>query len=663
MSESRQTRRSDVDLLRQLASAVASYRLFPGDTQQDGFQAAAARVIEAANATLVAGPLHVDIRSGHFKTSRGEVPNDEVLDRFAVLCFERRVEHIHIVRAPNDRDLAALGEVLSLPVGEALESGGASAHLRARGVSSIVMGEVAPEGTDEADLFDLARLSPDQLALWERLKDPDGLAASLLVSGLPSDPSTAAQDLYGRFRALHEVLPTAATARSDLFGQIRRVLDHLPTAVAREFTATVMSRLTRDTFASDHAIDLTDSELADVLVDLARHGGPDPIELGRRIAQMTDRKDEVLALVAARMEGTPDVRDLVKGVRPTMLALSKTDDETQVRQAIADALAEGLLSAANADASYLRGIYPDTLEDGRTLALLALRDYLLNETNRASIQRVLDVWTVLTQEAVAALDAVEVLRLLEVLEDPSRREDQGSTREAIAGAVASVPTSALVLDIVERIGEEVTAEEVHDLLRHFGGPALDAVLDLLANAEDRTTRSQLVSLAADLAATDTQRIAQRLGDPRWYVVRNIATILGRVGGADVLTPLISLSTHQDATVRREVARGLVRSGGSDAVPYLRRLADDREASVRTTALNAIGGLTSDISARALADIVRHGSHRDERSAALDTLATHASSETPALLARLASRREKPRLPRELRRRARKLARRLGKDSR
>lgn len=647
--------RVSTDLIRQLASAYASYRLFPGDLEQPGFQAAVERVRGAATAALTAGTFHADIRSGRFVTEQGEISHDETIDRLAMACYERRLEHLHVRAIPDARDLAAFGEVLTTGVEELDEHGGAGAALTARGVSSIVVGAVTPEGVDD-DLVDLSNLTPEQFAMWEKLQDPGALAASLLADGLADNTPGVGRDLFERFQSLHAELPEELTARRDFFVRIRRVLSDLPGDVQREFMATVISRISDDQFASDMGVNLTDGELADLLIELARHGGPDPVELGKRIVAMTDRKGEVLEIVAHRMDDTPEPRELLKGLRPTMLALSKQEDETQVRQVVADALAEGLVQASSTDATYVRELYPETDADSLTLALMALRDYLAAEDSRVSLDRVLDVWASSVRTAAREGDMTLLDRLLGVVEGVRHDEDDVFKRDAVSRAIETIPTPELVHDLLTSTQDQTALSEARRLLDRFGSASLGAVLDLLAVEEDRSLRSQLVATAAELAHHDLGAMAERVEDPRWYVVRNLVTILGRGAGPEAVPLLVKLLPHPDPSVRKEVLRSLVACGGTEAVPHIRRLATDSDESVRTAALSSLSGLTADVAARALADVTRHATHLDERRRALEALASHPSAEVPELLAGLASRRERPKLPRALRRQAKKLAR-------
>jgi HEAT repeat protein len=499
------------DVVRQLAAAVGSYRLFPDDPLQAGFRAAVARAQDAATAALTAGAVHVDIRSGRFVIGDDELPADATLARFARACFERHVEHLHVRAAPQTAELVALGEVLSLPIEEVLARGGAQRGLLDRGVSSIAVGEVLPEATDDAQPTDDAK---------------------------PTD----------------DAQPTPAP------------LDAAAAAAA----------------------------------------APAP----------------------ARAE--PEFRELE--------------------------LPAGLVD--DADARYLRELYPGTDDDARTLTMLALRDYLLAERRPDALDRVLARWSDAVRDAAASGDGDTVDRLLAIVDGLTDEH-----ADAVRRALGAVPTPELIRDLLPTAPASAAPADIAALLRRFGGAAQGVVLDLLAAEEDRSARSQLVAVAVELAGDDLAPIAARLDDPRWYVVRNLVTILGRSGGPAAVPVLAGVLGHPDATVRRAVVASLVRCAGTRAVPYLRRPMGDRDPSVRAATLTALVGLRADAAARALADVAANGVHLDDRRRALEALATHPSDAADELLAGLASRRDTPKLPRVLRSQARRLARTTTRGSR
>ncbi|MBI5445554.1 MAG: HEAT repeat domain-containing protein, partial [Deltaproteobacteria bacterium] len=77
-----------------------------------------------------------------------------------------------------------------------------------------------------------------------------------------------------------------------------------------------------------------------------------------------------------------------------------------------------------------------------------------------------------------------------------------------------------------------------------------------------------------------------LQDERWYVVRNMVTVLGGVGSGEAVKALGRLADDPDYRIRRELARALARLPGSEADRLLVGLLADREPAVRLTAVDA-----------------------------------------------------------------------------
>jgi hypothetical protein len=206
------------ELLRQLSIGLSVYRLFPGELEHTGFVAAVERIREAAQRALRNGTVHAEIRGGHeIVLEDGTTLSDEQAGRLALACYERGVEHLHVVGVPDAQDLAAVYEALSQPEAEISVYGGLDPALAARGVTTLRFGEVAPEPVDEV-ARSLERLSPEVRELWEQMEDPQLLAASLLAGESSTSPTVAARTVYARFNAIADALPDHLTSRPRFAG-------------------------------------------------------------------------------------------------------------------------------------------------------------------------------------------------------------------------------------------------------------------------------------------------------------------------------------------------------------------------------------------------------------------------------------------------------------
>jgi HEAT repeat protein len=195
------------------------------------------------------------------------------------------------------------------------------------------------------------------------------------------------------------------------------------------------------------------------------------------------------------------------------------------------------------------------------------------------------------------------------------------------------------------------------MLDPLGETAVEGLLDALGNEVDRTRRATLVSMLAGLASRYPAPVEARLDDDRWYVVRNAVNILHKAGGGAELVPLLQkVEEHVHAAVRREVIWGLVSVLGADAAGHMRRFVGDHDPTVRERAVGFLGGLVSSEAVEVLAEVAGSTGDPSLRRRALDELAHNRLPDAMQTLRRLASFRNRPRLPRSLRRHARKLLR-------
>ena len=100
-------------------------------------------------------------------------------------------------------------------------------------------------------------------------------------------------------------------------------------------------------------------------------------------------------------------------------------------------------------------------------------------------------------------------------------------------------------------------------------------------------RKLVCQVLAVVAAEDPEGLARRAEGHPWFVARNLAYVLGRIGGELVLPFLRSWVLHRDDRVRVEVARALGKMEGSESTEILCGLLNDEEYRVRQSAVWAL----------------------------------------------------------------------------
>jgi HEAT repeat protein len=79
-----------------------------------------------------------------------------------------------------------------------------------------------------------------------------------------------------------------------------------------------------------------------------------------------------------------------------------------------------------------------------------------------------------------------------------------------------------------------------------------------------------------------------IDDPRWYLVRNITYILGRIGKEEAIPYIQKAFTHADPRVRREAVQALGLIGSTKAVGLLVKALTDEDARIRAMAAINLG---------------------------------------------------------------------------
>ena len=162
-------------------------------------------------------------------------------------------------------------------------------------------------------------------------------------------------------------------------------------------------------------------------------------------------------------------------------------------------------------------------------------------------------------------------------------ERAGEVTEAISQAGAPDVLEALIGVLAEDDG----AQPAKRLLSILAPDHIDTLIDMMAAEEDRARRRTLLDVLGREAASDPRRVTERLDDERWFVVRNLAIVLGRSGNSVCAPAVRRLLGHQDHRVRVEVLRSLS-SLDSGSVEYFGEALVDSHESVRQAAIAMLG---------------------------------------------------------------------------
>ena len=95
------------------------------------------------------------------------------------------------------------------------------------------------------------------------------------------------------------------------------------------------------------------------------------------------------------------------------------------------------------------------------------------------------------------------------------------------------------------------------LIRLLGPGAIRGLLQVLVEEQVRVRRRRVFDLLSTLGADVVPEATRWLGDPNWYVVRNMIALLRSVGDRSSLGTIRRLTGHADLRVRLEALRSLL----------------------------------------------------------------------------------------------------------
>lgn len=116
---------------------------------------------------------------------------------------------------------------------------------------------------------------------------------------------------------------------------------------------------------------------------------------------------------------------------------------------------------------------------------------------------------------------------------------------------------------------------------------LPHLVSMLGDLEHYPARAMVCDILAERGADRVDLIGNGIFDKRWYVVRNVAGILGNIGGSRACQYLEKAVRHADERVRREVVEALVRMDPADSNHVLRAAIADAQVDLRLLALRAL----------------------------------------------------------------------------
>jgi hypothetical protein len=280
------------------------------------------------------------------------------------------------------------------------------------------------------------------------------------------------------------------------------------------------------------------------------------------------------------------------------------DLQAMVRQEVA-----GLPPAARAGPRRLE--YPMVIFKLTEEEIQQLKQQIAHERQRDAVAQLLDILSVMLEIELDEISFGEILGIMDKLvdlfiergdlpraascvgtvhrlyENPPQQAEAFRARLYQFLVRLSTPERLEALTVMLNREKVADATALTEFLQAMTPQALGPLTDLLGTVIVMKTRKVICDAMVTLGHDHIELLAGRLRDDRWFVVRNLIYVMGRIGGPKVISYLAPLVRHAEQRVRKEVIKTLDGMDSEKAIDVLLECLRDQESAVRMMALRAL----------------------------------------------------------------------------
>ena len=145
----------------------------------------------------------------------------------------------------------------------------------------------------------------------------------------------------------------------------------------------------------------------------------------------------------------------------------------------------------------------------------------------------------------------------------------------------------LMQELVVKLAAAGDPPSAAPLLAAWGEPLVEYLIGGMLVDEPVVNRRHLVEYLGMAGRSDVRLLTTWLRDPRWFIVRNVATAIGKAGRVSAIPALEAVMDHEDDRVRVEVLRALVALRGDEGIASAVAALRDTSPRVRQAAVSLL----------------------------------------------------------------------------
>lgn len=180
--------------------------------------------------------------------------------------------------------------------------------------------------------------------------------------------------------------------------------------------------------------------------------------------------------------------------------------------------------------------------------------------------------------------------ILKALHMPVGPEFQPRMMEALKKTATKPIIKSTITDMRTRPKGSPEYQSAYTYLASLDKKATEALLELMTEENDHDTRIFLLELMKEFGRNQLALLGEYITDERWYVVRNIVSILAESKTDQALALLRKAADHKNVQIRQEVIKALVSTGGKKASAVLAKFLRDPDAVLHLEAVTAFADM-------------------------------------------------------------------------
>jgi hypothetical protein len=588
------------DVMKHLVSAIRVVKMYPSNNPV--YSQSVKKAFTALSHFLETNPEYrVGVQKSYFTYFQTPVAKEAQVNKsIAQDVFLKGVRDVIFSPGITEEELLTLFRSLALLPEELMMKNGIATLLWERGATHIKVTEAglddvistkAASGAEGDDLRtgsasrpDKAALSGRTLVLSDLKTDPEGFGSLMLeyAKRTKTQQETIEDRLYTLYQKAGRKIQQEHTPENEVLfeGLARSVL--ALNSPHRE--ALISGKLYADVDDQPE----TDADQESLTVQPV----PNPVHEVRTGRFSNSWKIEEVAALLKRSTAKPDVvpAPAVPGpfraepLPEDLLEIARSLQEDNQEQRVAlKAISEAGMETDIIESAVrtLIAVVPDVRHDGRPgsqeqeVSLFA-----------GVIQQLEDILGYLRKKNDYNLATM----IVNSFHTPVPPQFQPRMREALKRTATTDAVKDTIAEMQKLPKGSAAYRSVYTYVSSLERKATEALLELLAGENDRETRIFLLDLMKDFCKDEVSLLSEYLTDERWYVIRNVVSILAENKTEQAVGLLRKAADHKNPKIRQEVIKALQAAGGKRAALVLSKFLRDDDKALQLNAIHAYGDM-------------------------------------------------------------------------